>query len=541
MSNDTAPAPLTVQFPTLEHRTIVGMFRKSQLITWAVGLLVAVAVVVVLENLALGSLVILAAGVAGALPIKGHTVEEWVPRLFGFTVRTATGQRSWRSDAPFQAASTSSVGQRPAATRRPREFANIQLLDVDFGGCNYGFVTGVRAGLLGGKQMSTLTIVLPATAHSAALLDDHDRAQLGMAWSGAMASLAQAESPVVRAQVLFQSLPGDPSQAFARLHQHRDPAIDDDDASMVDYVGLLHREATASQDLQLYFALQVDVAACARDQRTEARDPLTRACAVAVLEAEGFAGNLNQFAEAGVTVHPPLDYAGLVHTIRMLWDPSGRRPDLARQLARATTQDPLMAVQLARQLADRTTGQLPVDEDEVDEDEAWPLALDETFGELHVDGTWHATYWVRHWPRRPVGLDVLTPLLGFTRQQFTFSVTYAPIDPEVARRNAEMDMAVDEAQEITRRTKGRVTTAKHKRQAAAAKERDEQLADGHADMLYSGYISVSAPTRRGLAEACDAVMRNAGKAHLTLERMWGEQPIGRTLTLPLCRGVGRWQ
>jgi hypothetical protein len=517
MSNDAAPASLTVQFPTLEHRTIVGMFRNSQLITWGAGILLAIAVVVVVGNLALGLIVIVAAGVAGALPIKGHTIEEWVPRLFGFTVRTATGQRTWRSDAPFQA--TGGVAERPAATRRPREFAGIQLLDVDFGGSNYGFVTGVSKGPLGGKQMSTLTIVLPATAHSAALLDDHDRAQLGMGWAGAMASLAQPESPVIRAQLLFQALPGDPSQAFARLHQQRDPAIDDDDPSMRDYVGLLHREATASQDLELYFALQVDVGACSRDRRTEARDPLTRACAVAVLEAEGFAGNLNQYAGAGVSVHRPLDYAGLVHTIRVLWDP-GKRPELARQLARRGSQP----------------GAEPVDEDE-----AWPLAWDEDLGELHVDGTWHATFWVRHWPRRPVGLDVLTPLLGFTRQQFTFSVTYAPIDPEAARRNAEVAMSVDEAQEITRKTKGRVTTAKHKRQAAAARERDEQLADGHADMLYGGYISVSAPTRRGLAEACDAVTRNAGKAHLTIERMWGQQPIGRTLTLPLCRGVGRWQ
>jgi hypothetical protein len=516
-SNDATPAALTVQFPTLEHRTIVGMFRNSQLITWGVGLLVAIAVVVVVGNLGLAALVVVAAAIAGALPIKGHTVEEWVPRLFGFTVRTATGKRSWRSDAPFQAAS--SAGGRPAATRRPAEFAGIKLLDVDFGGRNYGFVTGIRKGPLGGTQMSTLTIVLPATAHSAALLDDHDRAQLGTGWAQAMAALAQPESPVIRAQVLFQALPGDPSRAFARLHQHRDPAIDNDDPSMRDYVELLHREATASQDLELYFALQVDVAACSRDRRTEARDPLTRACAVAVLEAEGFAGNLNQYAGAGVSVHEPLDYTGLIHTIRVLWDPS-KRPELARQLARRSSRPA---------------------EEPVDEDEAWPLAWDETLGELHVDGAWHATFWVRHWPRRPVGLDVLTPLLGFTRQQFTFSVTYAPIDPEAARRNAEMAMAVDESQEITRNTKGRVTTAKHRRQAAAARARDEQLADGHADMLYSGYISVTAPTRRGLAEACDAVTRNAGKAHLTLERMYGEQPIGRTLTLPLCRGVGRWQ
>ena len=37
----------------------------------------------------------------------------------------------------------------------------------------------------------------------------------------------------------------------------------------------------------------------------------------------------------------------------------------------------------------------------VDPDTAWMLAGDESFGCYRTDGAWHATLWVKEWPRRP--------------------------------------------------------------------------------------------------------------------------------------------
>ena len=67
--------------------------------------------------------------------------------------------------------------------------------------------------------------------------------------------------------------------------------------------------------------------------------------------------------------------------------------------------------------------------------------------------------------------------------------------------------------------------------------REAELADGHADYRFSGYVTVTAADRDGLEAACAETEQVAERAHLELRRLYGRQAEAFTWTLPLARGL----
>jgi hypothetical protein len=67
--------------------------------------------------------------------------------------------------------------------------------------------------------------------------------------------------------------------------------------------------------------------------------------------------------------------------------------------------------------------------------------------------------------------------------------------------------------------------------------REQELADGHADVRFSGYITVTADNPEALAEASGEVEHAAGQSRLELQRCDGEQELCFSYTLPLGRGL----
>ena len=113
----------------------------------------------------------------------------------------------------------------------------------------------------------------------------------------------------------------------------------------------------------------------------------------------------------------------------------------------------------------------------------------------------------------------------------------APVGPARAAREVEAARTADLADEELRRRAGFVTTARRRREAEGVVRREAELADGHAEYRFSGYVTVSAPDRAGLDAACAEVEQAASQAHLELRRLYGQQEEAFTWTLPLARGL----
>jgi len=155
---------------------------------------------------------------------------------------------------------------------------------------------------------------------------------------------------------------------------------------------------------------------------------------------------------------------------------------------------------------------------------------------LRADEALYATYWVAEWPRVEVGPDFLSPLLlaGVRR---TVSLTLAPVPPERARREVEAARTADAADEELRRRAGFLATARHRREAEGVLQRESELADGHAEFRFSGYVTVSGADRPGLEVACAEIEQAAQQSRIELRRLYGQQRDAFTWTLPLGRGL----
>jgi hypothetical protein len=169
-------------------------------------------------------------------------------------------------------------------------------------------------------------------------------------------------------------------------------------------------------------------------------------------------------------------------------------------------------------------------------EDPWPMAMEETWSSVRVDGMVHATFWVAEWPRIEVRSDFLAPLLlGSARS--TFAVVMEPLGPDAAVRKVEASRTADLADSELRRRGGFVSTARHARESEVLARREAELSEGHASFRYAGFVTISAATEEELATACDAVQHAAGQSRLALRRLYGDQASAYTCTLPLCRGL----
>ncbi|HVT42223.1 MAG TPA: SCO6880 family protein [Acidimicrobiales bacterium] len=339
-------------------------------------------------------------------------------------------------------------------------------------------------GVVHDRAARTLTAALALRGSSFALLgaDEQDR-RVG-AWASVLASLAREGSPVHRLQWVAASFPDDGKGVHHYLAEHAAP--DAGSAGTASYEALL---------------ADMDSHTCAHDVVLALQVRLTKSveagCAVLARE---LASLVRQLADADVQVDGLLTAEQLAAQLLRTYEPDG------------------VAV----------PGSLLAD--------PWPMAMQETWSTVRVDGMLHATYWVAEWPRLEVRSDFLAPvLLGSSRS--AFAVVMQPLGPDAAVRKVEASRTADLADAELRRRGGFMSTARHTRESEVLARREAELAEGHASFRYSGYVTVSAPSEEELTTACDAVQHAAGQSRLSLRRLYGDQAAAYTCTLPLARGL----
>jgi len=373
-------------------------------------------------------------------------------------------------------------GTRRAGARRGSAMAALRGLRLLRAGWH-------DMGVVHDRTTRTLTAALSLRGGSFALLgpDDQDR-RVG-AWASVLSSLAREGSPVHRVQWIAASFPDDGRGVRSYLAAEADPAA----ASA----------CTASYEALL---TDMDSHTCAHDVVLVVQVRLTKSVEVGCAALAREVGSLVRLlADAEVEVESVLT-----------------ADDLALQLLR--TYQPQGAAGGASHGAAPGLG------------DPWPMAMEESWSAVRVDGMVHATFWVAEWPRTEVRSDFLAPLLlGSARS--TLSVVMEPLGPDAAVRKVEASRTADLADAELRRRGGFVSTARHQRESEVLARREAELAEGHSSFRYSGFVTVSAPGEEELVAACDAVQHAAGQSRLALRRLYGDQASAYTCTLPLCRGL----
>jgi len=351
--------------------------------------------------------------------------------------------------------------------------------------CELPAVSGQAAiGALVDERSSTMAALMRARGGSFCLLDDAEREHKLAAWAAVLESVSAHRTSLVRLQWCQRAVPADGAPLLAHLRSAGDRASPGYNGHAV----LLERAGRKAWRHETVLVISVrsrgrrghgrwrpEGAEALRNEVRSLRAQMRAAGLVCegVLDAEGAAGALGSYLVPGLSRHPGAF--------------------------------------------------------------AWPLALEEHWAEIRVEGSWHRTYWVAEWPRSYVGPDFLSPLLVGTGSR-SFSVVMAPVPPERATRDAEASRTAQVADAQLRAQGGFLETARQRRRSEAVEGREAQLADGRGVFELTGYVTASAEDRPGLEEACHELERAAGAARVCLRPLYGQQREALTWALPFGRG-----
>jgi hypothetical protein len=491
-------SPTRYRFGPLERRGLVAGWRGGQIGAVAVALVVGVGVLRASASPVgiVVALVALAIGVAVATwPIAGRTAEQWAPDALRHVMALGRGSRT---------------GAAP--------FTGVRLIGVDPSAPGSDTAAGVLSagiGVLHDRSRRTFTAVLRASVPGFVLLGEDDKVRHVGAWSGVLASLARDGSAVHRLQWVERVAPGHRPVASARSEPGVAPGGDSSGhaAARASYEALVESEAHASFGHDVLLAVCIHAGRSSRAVKSAGGGDVG-ACVVLLREVAALRRRL---ADASIDMGAVLSPVLLAAALRGAYDTD------------ATSGIP--APRQERPSRSRSGSQSK------EEPWPWPMGVAAEWGCLRADGTWHTTYWIAEWPRTDVSPDFLGPLLLSSEVRRTVSVVMEPLGPIKASRKVEQARTADIADAELRRRGGFLATARRRREEEVLVHREVELADGHAQYRFSGYVTVSAPDRDALDEACGRVEQAAGQAGLELRRCYGDQANTFMCTLPLGRGL----
>ena len=488
---------LTYSFGPLERRGLLGPVRAGQAVVIATGGLAAIAALDASPS-ALGVLVaaaLLAMALATAsLPFGGRTAEEWLPLTLAFWWRRLR-RRRFASEVTTAGSRIGRGGllPRPPAPMAPPQLRDVRLVATDYHGRSLGAVSE-RSG-------RRLTSVLACRVVAFSLLDQDAQerrlARWGLVLSGA------GGTAIRRVQWIERTAPAQGDELVRWVHAERDPAVPLRGTPMIDsYLELISSAARVTQEHEILLAIQIDA------QRLRERG--TGSAARALMEqTERVAQGLEA---AEVTVLGALSPGQLARALRTAFDPYARAE--------------LSAVEACDS-----------ERDGLDEVNAWPLGTRETWEHYQADGALHASYWIGAWPRVEVSPMFMDSLLGQSGVVRTVSVTFEPLPGDRSTREVEAAITRDRADRELRARFGQSETARQRQAADATRRREAELAAGHSEVRFSGFVTVSGRDPDELRRACAEVTEQAARARLELHRLYGQQADAFTFTLPLCRGL----
>ncbi len=486
-------------FGPLESRGLIAGWRGGQIAVIGAGALCAVAILrygFSFAALAGAVLSLVAGATVATLPINGFTIEQWIPLIARWGVIKATTKGRWISPLP----GLGSAGAALACLKGKGVFEGMEIMGTEVAGSD------LPAGVIWDVTARTCTTILAVRADSFLLQDPAEQDRRASAWGGILASLSRERSNVYRLQWVARSLPDPARECWAHLVDHG--VKNAPPGSRRSYEALLEEVACELQRHEILLAVSV---------RARSRSSLAKSAAasLAVLETRSIAPHLG---EIGVGVIGVLSPAAVASCIRRSYElPTG---------AHLSSESGYPARRYAPGWRSSASAAQP-----------WPLAVAASWGELHTDSTWHASYWISEWPRIHVAADFLGSLLVASRLRHAVSVVMEPMSLSDATRQVESDRIADIADRELRRRAGFLLSARRRKEEESVVKREAELADGHAHYRFSGYLTVSAASKDDLDEATQRAEQVASQAHIELRRLYGDQERAFACTLPLGRGL----
>jgi hypothetical protein len=434
-------------------------------------------------------------GVAGALmsmplwigflvlafaPWNGAPAIETLPTAGRFLTRRQQGQTRFRArpDAP-----------RPAGTLAlPGDVAALRFHLDDQSG----------AAMVHDPHEQTLTAVALVQHAAYVLMSPEEQARRVHGWGRTLAALANGSC--ARIQVLESSLP-DSGRTITGWWDSQG-SKDDDNWAARQYQELMRASAPSAATHRTLMALAVDLKGARSAIRRSGRG-IRGAAAVLRQEMDALASSVRA---ADLRLVRWLDEPGLARSLRGAYDPAhDQQPTVTLRSSLAT---------------------------------AGPMAVDEHWDHLRHDTGYSCVLWIREWPRVDVPSHFLHSLVFQPGIRRTLSITATPVPVGKAIRDirrAKVEHATDTMQKARI---GAISDLADAAQLNDVLDRERALVAGHADIRFTGLLTITAPNADELEASVAAIARAAIQSGCETSRLLGQQAQAfSAAALPLARRV----
>ncbi|KJK11747.1 hypothetical protein UB45_10845 [Terrabacter sp. 28] len=473
--------PMTVRFGRLPRRGLLLGLSPSRILCLCLAVLVFVPAIFVGSSTGAGLTAPLWAGLVALAFVRWHgrAAVESLPTVGHFALRKAEGQTRFRArpSAP-----------RPGGTLAlPGDAAALRfLIDEESG-----------AAMLHDPHAHTLTAVALLRHPAYVLLSSDEQARRVHGWGRALASLA-ASGTGCRLQVLEVSLPdaGRGITGWWELNGVKQPG----QWAVRQYEALMRTAAPAASTHRTLIALSLDLRG-ARAHIKQAGRGVRGAAAFLRQEMTSLEAGLRA---ADLTLATWFDETEFAAVLRETFDPGQ---------------------------GDASQGDAPLAG-------AGPVAMDEEWDHVRHDTAYSAVLWVNEWPRVAAPPYFLHSLIFQPGIRKTLSLTLQPVPADAAMRDirkAKVEYATEAAQKAKI---GAIADLADGAERDDVLERERALISGHADVRFTGLISITAGTRDELEAEVAEISRAAIQCGCETRRLYGQQARAFVAaSLPLARKV----
>jgi hypothetical protein len=433
----------------------------------------------------------------------GRPAYEQIPPLVRMAVLQLTGKARWAAELPLLSGTVEDAERQPVL---PPFLAGLTILDAGPAAwCRSTSAAGVA--IVHDARQRTVSASLRVRGQGFALLERPEQDRLVAQWGGVLAAFCTERSPVLSVRLSEWAGPAGLGEfeRFAEAH-HRKAGS----GAIQSYCELLADAAPVTTRHETLVTVTVPARRPRRGQRAKhaAADP---AADVLLDQLRLLADRLEA---ADVAVEGPLSPVQTAEALRFRCDPA-----------------------LGGAAARGRAGSLAAMAGLVSRYNCGPLATETAWGHLRVDAALHRNYWVAEWPRLEVPAGWLEPLLLHPGGVRTFALHCEPVPPSRSRRGVDRDATRLAADGEQRSRAGFRVGARHRRSEVAVLEREAELVAGHAELGYSGFLTVTAATEEELDRSCADYEQAAALAGLELRALHGRHDLAFTCGLPIGRGL----
>ncbi len=510
-------------------------------------------------------------------PVKGRTPEQWLPVVMSWLLSTVTRRSKWSSSLPLEGrlalvdrsvmddpitgnGSSGSAGQyRIASPMSPMSFhpgiersqpvtvGPTKLLDrmrpsnlwpspfSTLSRCTVlslpAGVDGSSIGVVADPYMHTCSAVLRVRSSGFMLKDEAEQYEAVTRWGRILASAAQQGRELHRLQWLVRSYPSQVTPLGCHLlNEAAAPLASPQARSYEALIDTAERDALSSETL-LVVSLRPPgnaFTSFTKNIQGKARFSIQNSL---LQEISALTADLTT---AGITTDGALSPSELLASLQRY---IGRNRETCSCRGSEGGLEGRSGLERKCPPCFARYDELRLNHSPDNLHRALPLGTQASWSELRVDGTWHATYWIAEWPRSAVMAEFLAPLLLETGTWRSVSIVMEPVPPVLAIRQIEQQHTARLADDELKRRGGFLRTARERLEKEMLLQKEAELACGHGQYRFVGYVTASGWSKEALDRACNRVEHLASQCFLEIRRMYGVQDTAFTYSLPLARGL----